>query len=196
MIAAVVPLLLESLVLFVRPQWLTALAFHALREHRFTLRSRRRVIDPGAGYRDPAHGEAPIPELPRRTELSDSVLFADGPRLALRRAYGLGRRQIWLVGITIERTGDEIVLRAKQALVPMSLLLFVLVFALGAYQRTGHWVAFALFAGVGPFLVLIVWGLQHLFTRGSRDAQLDEAFSFVEDELRRHLEEPPGPRTS
>lgn len=181
------PAVLETLVLFAKPAWLSGLAFIPVREHRFTLKSRRRDPATRGGYREPGRRAVGMPELPARTELRDSVLAVDGERIALRRAWGFGRRQIWLVGIDVAIAGDEVVLRAKQAVVPMTLPLAIVGMMIAMHERDRMP---PLLLGAFPLLVLFVLGLQHAFSIGSRDDALAEAFSFLEDELRRGLEEP------
>lgn len=184
---ALVPLLVESAALFLRPTWLAGLARLPVGERSITLHRRKRDADRSAGYREPGLGAAPLPELPARTELGDSVLFCSGERIALRRAYGLGRRNIWLVAITVTQAGDELVLRAKQAFVPVTLPVFV-IGMLVAMSARGH-MPWQMLVGLPVFFVF-VFALQHLFTRGSRDASVSEAFDFLEEELTRALEEP------
>lgn len=183
---AVAPVALESLVLFVRPTWLSSFAFFGEQERRITLRSRRRDPEPLAGYRDMGRSLAELPTLPARTDLSDSVLFTGGPRIALRRAFGLGRRQIWLVEIAIERSDEEIVLRAKQAFVPITLPLFT--GAMMAMMSTRGHMPFPQILMV-PAIMIAVFALQHVFSRSSRNQGIEEAFDFIEAELRSALEE-------
>jgi hypothetical protein len=184
---AIVPLLVESVALWLRPTMLARFARLPLSERAFTLRGRKRGEDPSAGYREPGRKASALPALPARTELAESVLCCAGETIVLRRAYGLGRRNIWLVAIAVEQAGDEVVMRAKQAFVPVTLPIF-LIGVLAAMAHRSH-LPWPMLLGMLFFFVVVV-ALQHLFTRGSRDAAISEAFDFLEGELRRELEEP------
>lgn len=178
----VVPILPEVLVLVVRPTWLVFLPLWDVSEHRFTLRSPRRMPAVG-GYREAGGGEAPpMPALPARTDFEDSVLFCDGPRLALRRAFGLGRRAIWLVRIDVTREADTVILRARQCFSPMAIVVAgpLMGLAVGRGSVIGV-VGF-------PLLMIAVYLVQIGFATSARRGACEVAFATIETELRRELE--------
>lgn len=171
----------EVIVLLVSPTWLVLLPMWVVSERRFTLRSPRRL--PGAGgYRDATGLTPAMPELPARMDFDDSVLFASGSRIALRRAFGFGRRAIWLLRVEIFRDGDAIVMRARQCFVPMTV---VLVAPMMGYVIGGG----QLLPIVGFTAVMIVsYFVQIAFETSSRRAACEVAFGRIEAELRRDLE--------
>lgn len=176
----VLTLVPEVLVLVFRPTWLVFAPLWTVAERRFQLHDPRRV-ERSSGYRDGAGDLAPLPPLPARTDFYDSVLFIDGERAALRRAFAIGRRETWLVRIDIGRDGETITLRARQVFTPMSVVI------------AGPLIGWA-FSGpsllvIGfPFLLILVYGLQLAVSSAQRQAQCEIAFGTIEDELRRALE--------
>lgn len=174
------PMLLETLVLFVRPTWLLAVPLRDIDDTRFTLVRPRRSV---GGYRE-AVGVPALPTLPERVELDDAVLFADGSRVALRRAFGLGRRAVWLVRIDITREGDELVMRARQVLSPMTLVISAPMMG----WVIGH--GFGVMIVIFPMIMAAVFALQAFFSRGQQHRAVLEAFESLERSLRDELEEP------
>lgn len=175
--------LAETLILFVRPQWLTGFALVRLgAERHVTLPERRPPRDRPASYRD-GPDDVEIPELPPRTDLSDAVLFAGegGRTFALRRAYVLGQKHIWLVRIDLERGGREVLLRARQVVVPITLPIFLFGVIFGATRGS----SLVLFLIAAPVMALVTWLGQFVFVRSARDAAIEAAFDEIEERLRR-----------
>ena len=175
-----VPVLIETLITWVRPEWLAVLPSWSIADHTFTLRNPQRLASDG--YRD-APALAPLPDLTETTDLTDTVLFARGGRVILRRAFGAGRRSIWVVNIEVHRTSETVTLRARQVFTPITLLLSAPLYAAAI---THH---FSITWTLGAFaLVAAVHGIHTLLSRGARDAALHEAFRCLEEELRAGLE--------
>ena len=176
-------LLLESLLLFVAPELLARLAFVRLPHmHRIPLPVPELVPAGDPAYRDaaltrPAHA---LPSIPLgRRDLDDSVLVAarDGHSFALRRAYGLGKRILFLVRLDMKIEGDELVLRATQSVVPLSLPI-----ALAAVLLARHVEPVVTAAFVGG--TAVGFAIQWLFGAGPRDRAIAQAFDMLEPEIR------------
>ncbi len=109
------------------------------------------------------------------------MLFIDGERIALRRAFAIGRRETWLVRIDIVRDGETITLRARQVFTPMSVMI--------AGPLMGWVMSGPSLLVVGfPLVLFVVYGLQLAVSSAQRRAQCEIAFGTIEDELRRALE--------
>lgn len=179
----VLPLLPEVMILLARPTWLVLLPLWVVDERRFTLRRPRRLESEG-GYRDAGATAPALPELPPRIDFEDFVLFAEGTRLALRRAFGLGRRALWLIRIDVVREGDDITLRARQVFTPMSILVAGPLMGWSIGRGSVAW-------ALGFTLIMIaVYAGQIAFATGPRLAACELAFERIEAELRAALEEP------
>ncbi len=172
-----VPIAIEQLLLFAAPHHLGWLAFLRVDSERyFELPERPRVATEPRGYRDPAGEELAPPPLPARVDVGDAVLFSGGDptRVALRRAFGWGRRTIWLVRIDVERSGRRVRLTAKEALVPTSLIVAGPVFAaVGARAQI-------LPAAIGLLVVFAVVFGQRYFVASHRDEHLEHAYDAIE----------------
>ena len=177
---------IEILLYSVRPTWLARLTLFTVREHRFELRRPRRSAVHTVGYRDAAHAPTALPAIPPRTELGDAVMFADGARVVVRRAFERSREHSWLLSLLIERQGNDIAVRARQGFVPLSLALLLPAFAMTVSQTTADALVVLVIAAVMPIAVAI----QSFFGAGSRDAVVHVAFARIEQLLRRELEEP------
>lgn len=180
--------LVEVALLVAAPGLLATLAFIPLSyERRIRLPPAIETDDPR--YRDSAMAR-PVPELPKsaigRVDLNDAVLVqsGDGRSFALRRAFTLGpRRMLYLVRITMELEGGEVVLRAKQAILPITAPLFALGIGLGigdggeasAWSIDGFFVAFA----------VLVFGVQWLGAPPIAAGAVAEALGVIEYDLRR-----------
>lgn len=175
---------LEMLVLFLAPDLLVTLAFVPL-----PLERRMGLPRPKLGpARDPAYRDAALTRtahvLPRvafrRIDLDDAVLVTSrrGTSFALRRAYrAFQRRVFYLVRIDLTIEGDELVLRVKQAIIPMTFPLAAAGIAIG---RNGDLVV------VGAMLGGVVVGLalQWFFVASARDQAIAQAFDTLEGEVR------------
>jgi hypothetical protein len=180
-VAAIAPVLIELLITWLRPEWLTTLPSWRVTESSFTLRNPKRLVT--QGYRD-ASRLAPLPELMERAEFTGAVMRARGGRIVLRRAFDVGRRVIWVVAIDIERTSETVTLRARQLLTPITLLVSAPLYAMAITHRLSLvWTLGAL------TLITGVHGFHTLLSRKARNLALDEAFRFLEDTLRPRLEE-------
>jgi hypothetical protein len=155
----------DLLVLLFRPAWLVFAPMWTVAERRFELRDPKQV-ERASGYRDGAVDLAPLPPLPARTEFADSVLFIDGERIALRRAFAIGRRETWLVRIDLVRDGDSLTLRARQVFTPMSIVI--------AGPLVGWTIAGPSLLMIGfPLLMVVVYGLQLAFSSAQRQAECE-----------------------
>ena len=177
---SLVPVLIETLITWVRPEWLAVLPAWSIAGHTFTLRNPQRLTS--EGYRD-ALALAPLPTFTETTDLTGAVLFARGGRVILRRAFGAGRRSIWVVNIEVQRTSETVTLRARQVFTPITLLLSAPLYAAAITHHLSITWTLGAFA-----LVAAVHGLHTLFSRSARDVALQEAFRFLEEELRAGLE--------
>lgn len=183
---ALVPTLLELIVIALRPTWFAPFAMWKVSEHTFTLRNPRRDARE-ANYRDAAMTtQAALPSLPPRTEMSDAVLtFHDG-KLALRRAFFGGRgRNMWLVPITVAREGDTIRLVATQVFLPLTVVLTAPLMSYAITHNASDWVALL---GISALLIG-GFAVQFVFSLPGRNVALRESYSFIERELRLALEE-------
>jgi len=177
------PLLPEVLILVVRPTWLLFVPLWVVAERRFTLRRPRR-LENERSYRDAATTALALPPLPERIDFDDAVLFSDGPRLALRRAFQLGRRASWLMRIDVARDGDEITLRTRQVFTPVTIVIAGPLIGWSIGRESVVWMlAF-------PAIMVAVYLLQIALATNARQAACELAFSRIEAELRAVLEEP------
>lgn len=173
---SLVPLLIETLITWARPEWLAVLPSWAIADHTFTLRNPHRLAE--GGYRD-APELGPLPDLTEITDLTGAVLFARGVRIMLRRAFGAGRRSMWVVRIEVQRSSETVTLRARQVFTPITLLLSAPLYAAAITHHLSITWTLGAFA-----LVAAVHGAHTLFSLVERDAALQEAFRFLEEELR------------
>jgi hypothetical protein len=173
------PMFAEGLLLLVHPQWLARLAFLALSSERwFMLPEPKRAILTRSTYRDhPNEVTQPIPLsiAPGRVSLDGAVLFGDPATssYALRRAFGLIRRTIWLVRIEATHEGRAVTLRAKEAFVPIALPFFMLAFL-------GHDLFGAPFSMFVGGVIVVVFYVQRALLAESRDAAIERAFEHIE----------------
>ena len=180
-VAAIAPVLVELLITWLRPEWLTILPSWRVTERSFTLRNPKRLV--AQGYREAAR-LAPLPDLMERAEFTGAVMLARSGRIVLRRAFDAGRRAIWVVAINIERTSETVTLRARQLITPITLLLSAPLYAMAiTHELNLLWTLGAL------TLITAVHALHTLLSRNARNLALEEAFGFLEDELRTGLEE-------
>ncbi|AKF07097.1 hypothetical protein [Sandaracinus amylolyticus] len=182
--AAMAPLLIETIVFFARPQWLARLAFLRLTPERRITLDRPREHDGPRSYRFGNETEAALPTFPERVDLDDAVLMSsgDGRSFALRTAYGFYRRDQWLVRIDLERTGREIVLRATQGFVPITMPIFVVAAVCDVLLR-GHHRPLMTIGVFGAVVALMIAG-QLVFRRAAREAAIERAFDAIEETLR------------
>ncbi len=182
-LVALLPLLPEVAILVARPTWLLFAPLWVVSEHRFTLRRPRR-LENERSYRDAAATLPPLPQLRERIDFDDAVLFSDGPRLALRRAFRLGRRAAWLMRIDVTREGDVLTLRTRQVFTPVSILVAGPLVGWSIGRGSMVWMlAF-------PLIMVAVYLMQIAFATSARRAACELAYSRIEAELRAALEEP------
>lgn len=185
-------LFFEVLLLFAAPQVLSRFAFIPLpQEHRITLPRPKLQASGDGAYRDPAltRPAYALPSIPfGRRDLDDAVLVAagDGRSFALRRAYAFFQRRLqYLVRIDMTIEADELVLRARQSIVPLSFPFAALCFVVG--EHGDLLVAGAMAGGVVVGLV-VSW----LFVGGPRDRAIAQAFDMLEAEVRKTFPKPPA----
>jgi hypothetical protein len=177
-------LALEGALLLFAPTLLASLAPISLGlERRLSLRRPKKVEIDDAGYRDAPIVTPPIvaPSIDLgRVDLDDAVLVQvrGRNRFALRRAFAFGRRRpYYLVRIDGTLEGDELVFRASQAIVPMTLPVVALAIGLD----TGVWSVAVMFFAVS----VVVFGAQALAVSGARDVAIGEALDLIEREVHR-----------
>lgn len=183
---AVAVILVETLAYYVKPTLLTPFAFFRLASERRVRLPEQPLIDaPTSGYRERGR-ERPERDVPAldvgKTTLGEGILEpeASGRAYALRRRYEMfGNRNQWLVRIELSMDGDELVMRAKQAFFPMTIVF--LPFAQLLTLRPG---VFFFVPAILAVLALVML-LQHLFGRHTRDGAIEEAFDVLESEALR-----------
>ncbi|UJR80322.1 hypothetical protein [Sandaracinus amylolyticus] len=175
--AAIAPVLLETLIFFARPQWLARLAFLRLGPERRITLAHAPKHDAPEGYRFGREIEPALPAFPERVDLDDAVLMSsgDGRSFALRTAYGFYRGDQWIVRIDLERAGREIVLRASQGFVPITMPIF--------FFAVIHERPLITIGGIGVVVALMV-AAQLFFRRAAREAAIERAFDAIEETLR------------
>lgn len=175
---------LESVLFFAAPGLLARLAFIPLSSERRIRLPMPKVETNDARYRGSAMVQ-PSPVLPQitvgRRDLDDAVLVqaGDGPSFMLRRAYSFIRRNHYLVRITMRLEGNEVVLRAKQAVVPLTVPLIAVGIGLDDSEQSGWRAAAFLLA----FLV-VAFGIQWHMVGNVRDRAIAEAFDAIEGAVR------------
>lgn len=167
------PLFLEMLVVVTAPHWLAPLA---------------RIPVPFTGVvAVPASLlGATVPRVPAmRQVLSGGVLTSTGDgSLVLRSALGR-RRPYFLVRLWLERDGADVVVRAAQAPLPISIFLFYFIGVFLLDQRHGlsaeSWLVYAT---ASILFGAIVIAANYAWSRGARGEAIAEAVEHVERALR------------
>jgi hypothetical protein len=186
-LALVVVLGPELLVLRYRPTWLARLAFWPVARRRFVLPGGPRVERTGAGYRQSAlqRRGAMAPELEGWVELSEAVLVPDGPDAFVLRNLPIveQRRELgFLIRISVTSDGDAVVLRARQAFVPITLL------PVGSGAAAWLWANNSPAARPGvlfvSLLMVLVSCVMFVLSAARRDRAITEAMDEIEAAMR------------
>lgn len=117
------------------------------------------------------------------------VLFAAPTLLAKLAFVRLAAERRILVRIDMALDGNDVVLTARQAWVPITLPLAALAMGVGTGGGAddGGWIRALMFLSIA----MGVFSVQQLFLAGARDQALLQAFDVIEDEIRR---EHPAPK--
>lgn len=188
---ALVPLVLELILIERNPMWFRWLALGTIDEHAFSIDKPKHEIDSASGYRE-ALPQGGLPALPRVQEFADSRIVSHGTVAMLQRRFATGRGRggrtpKWLlVRIDATRVGDTITLRARRVMAPVSLVLGAIIFcAMCATSVSNLLGSIAMVA-----LMTITFAFIGLLNRDPRNSPCKKAFARLEREYRRALEMP------
>jgi hypothetical protein len=169
---ALLPVVVEVMLIHWRPWWFAWLAYGSLGEHTFTVSATK---------------PDKLPALPAVIELSQLRLISRGSLVMVqRRLTNQNTRSPGptLVRIDVHREGDTITLRARRTLVPLSLGLAAVIFCAMCATNTANLIG----ALVLVVLVSVAVGVTMLLNADPQPCK--KAFRRLEREYRRLLEEP------
>jgi hypothetical protein len=185
---ALLPLVVEAILIRLKPTWFAWLAFGSLGEHAFAVPHTKAEIDTASGYRE-GLTKAALPALPEEIEYADIRLISQGSLVMLQRRRTERHRRVplfVLIRIDARRDGDTITLRARRVLAPVSLALAAVIFCAMCATSTANFIG-----AIVMLLLMSALGAVSVMLNGDpRKLAHEKAFRRLEREYRRLLEEP------